>query len=45
MSCLPLLDREATLAVVSRVVDGSRFREFKARYGENLITGYAAIGG
>ena len=25
--------------VIARIVDGSRFDEFKARYGETLVTG------
>ena len=28
--------------VIARVVDGSRFDEFKALYGETLVTGFAA---
>ncbi|MGI9390254.1 MAG: carboxyl transferase domain-containing protein [Boseongicola sp.] len=31
--------------VVARVVDGSRFDEFKARFGETLVTGFAHIKG
>ncbi|XP_049910655.1 methylcrotonoyl-CoA carboxylase beta chain, mitochondrial-like isoform X1 [Epinephelus moara] len=31
--------------VVSRLTDGSRFQEFKARYGTTLITGFANIHG
>ncbi|XP_076293424.1 methylcrotonyl-CoA carboxylase subunit 2 [Lasioglossum baleicum] len=31
--------------VIARVVDGSKFREFKAQYGETLITGFARIYG
>ncbi|KAK2908192.1 methylcrotonoyl-coenzyme A carboxylase 2 isoform X1 [Channa argus] len=31
--------------VISRLVDGSRFQEFKARYGTTLITGFAKIHG
>ncbi len=31
--------------VISRVVDGSRFDEFKARFGETLVTGFAHIMG
>ncbi|MBP7964517.1 MAG: methylcrotonoyl-CoA carboxylase [Caldilineaceae bacterium] len=31
--------------IIARLVDGSRFREFKARYGETLITGFARIHG
>lgn len=31
--------------VIARVVDGSRFEEFKARFGETLITGFAHIEG
>lgn len=32
-------------AVIERLVDGSRFDEFKARYGETLVTGFAHIDG
>ena len=31
--------------VIARVVDGSRFFEFKARYGTTLVTGFAHIEG
>lgn len=31
--------------VIARLVDGSQFREFKARYGETLVTGFARIQG
>jgi 3-methylcrotonyl-CoA carboxylase beta subunit len=31
--------------VIARVVDGSRFDEFKARYGTTLVTGFAHIEG
>ncbi|KAG9270822.1 methylcrotonoyl-CoA carboxylase beta chain, mitochondrial-like isoform X1 [Astyanax mexicanus] len=31
--------------IVSRLVDGSRFQEFKARYGTPLLTGFARIEG
>ncbi|XP_028301235.1 methylcrotonoyl-CoA carboxylase beta chain, mitochondrial isoform X1 [Gouania willdenowi] len=31
--------------VVSRLVDGSRFQEFKARYGDTLVTGFAKVHG
>lgn len=31
--------------LIMRIVDGSRFREFKARYGETLVCGFARIGG
>ncbi|XP_068175274.1 methylcrotonoyl-coenzyme A carboxylase 2 [Antennarius striatus] len=31
--------------VISRLVDGSRFQEFKARFGQTLITGFARIRG
>ncbi|XP_029938520.1 methylcrotonoyl-CoA carboxylase beta chain, mitochondrial [Salarias fasciatus] len=31
--------------IVSRLVDGSRFQEFKARYGTTLVTGFAKIHG
>ncbi|MFC7022271.1 acyl-CoA carboxylase subunit beta [Promicromonospora thailandica] len=31
--------------VIGRIVDGSRFTEFKARYGETLVCGFARIDG
>lgn len=31
--------------VIARVVDGSRFDEFKARYGETIVTGFAHVKG
>ncbi len=31
--------------IIARLVDGSRFREFKARYGTTLVTGFAHIQG
>ena len=31
--------------VIARLVDGSRFEEFKANYGTTLVTGYAHING
>ena len=31
--------------VIARVVDGSRFDEFKPRYGETLVTGFAHVRG
>src|SRR4029434_5795998 len=31
--------------VIARIVDGSRFDEFKARYGTTLVTGFARLDG
>ncbi|HEX7338506.1 MAG TPA: carboxyl transferase domain-containing protein [Rhodanobacteraceae bacterium] len=31
--------------VIARIVDGSEFHEFKARYGKTLVTGFASIHG
>jgi acetyl-CoA carboxylase carboxyltransferase component len=31
--------------VIARVVDGSRFEDFKPGYGENLVTGWASVHG
>jgi acetyl-CoA carboxylase carboxyltransferase component len=31
--------------VIARIVDGSRFHEFKPQYGATLVTGWAEIGG
>jgi 3-methylcrotonyl-CoA carboxylase beta subunit len=31
--------------IISRIVDGSRFDEYKAEYGKTVICGYARIGG
>jgi 3-methylcrotonyl-CoA carboxylase beta subunit len=32
-------------AVIARIVDGSRFHEFKAEYGSTLVTGFARLHG
>jgi acetyl-CoA carboxylase carboxyltransferase component len=44
---LPATFRETYDAreIIARLVDGSRFREFKARYGTTLVTGFARIEG
>ncbi|MEX2144100.1 MAG: carboxyl transferase domain-containing protein [Anaerolineales bacterium] len=44
---LPRSFREAydVREVIARLVDGSRFREFKARYAETLVCGFARIHG
>ncbi len=44
---LPTTFREAydVREIIARLVDGSRFREFKARYGTTLVTGFARIHG
>ncbi len=44
---LPRTFREAydVREVIARIVDGSKFREFKARYGTTLVTGFARIEG
>jgi len=44
---LPANSREAydVREIIARLVDGSRFREFKARYGETLVCGFARIQG
>ncbi len=44
---LPRTFREAydVHEIIARLVDGSRFREFKARYGTTLVCGFARIGG
>lgn len=39
------LDRDGMLAVIARLLDGSRYREFKARYGHHLTVGYGRIAG
>ena len=31
--------------IIARIVDGSRFEEYKAEYGKTLLCGYARIGG
>ena len=31
--------------VIARIVDGSKFDEFKAKYGETLVTGFARLYG
>jgi len=44
---LPATFRETYDAreIIARIVDGSRFREFKANYGATLVTGFARIEG
>jgi acetyl-CoA carboxylase carboxyltransferase component len=44
---LPTTFRESydVREVIARLVDGSRFREFKANYGTTLVTGFARIEG
>ena len=44
---LPTTFRETYDAheIIARLVDGSKFREFKARYGTTLVTGFARIWG
>jgi 3-methylcrotonyl-CoA carboxylase beta subunit/propionyl-CoA carboxylase len=44
---IPTSTREAydVREVIARLVDGSRFREFKERYGSTLVTGFARIEG
>jgi acetyl-CoA carboxylase carboxyltransferase component len=44
---LPTSFREAydVREVIARLVDGSRFREFKTRYGDTLVCGFARIHG
>ena len=44
---LPTSFREAydVREIIARLVDGSKFREFKARYGTTLVTGFARIHG
>lgn len=32
-------------AVLARLLDGSRFQEFKARYGPTLVTGFGSLYG
>jgi 3-methylcrotonyl-CoA carboxylase beta subunit len=46
-SILPATFREAydVHEIIARLVDGSKFREFKARYGTTLVTGFARIHG
>ena len=31
--------------IIARIVDGSRFDEYKAEYGQTVICGFARIGG
>ena len=46
-SALPRSFREAydVREVIARLVDGSRLREFKAEYGQTLVTGFARLAG
>ncbi|CAG0902029.1 unnamed protein product, partial [Darwinula stevensoni] len=38
-------DRSTTLEIIARIVDGSRFHEFKPLFGANLVTGFAFLDG
>ena len=40
---LDVISKDDMKAVIARIVDGSRFSEFKAPFGQNLITGFAKI--
>ena len=31
--------------IIARIVDGSRFEEYRAEYGQTILCGYARIGG
>ena len=31
--------------IIARIVDGSRFEEYRAEYGQTIVCGYARIGG
>ncbi len=44
---LPSTFREAydVREIIARLVDGSKFREFKARYGTTIVCGFARIHG
>ena len=49
-SCMGVIPADARLSydvreVIARLVDGSEFHEFKARYGETLVCGFARIEG
>lgn len=47
LSLIPKDDRKQVDAreIIARIVDGSRFHEFKALYGETLVAGFAKIWG
>jgi len=45
LSGLDQLDKVNTYNVIARILDGSRFLEFKSMFGENLITGYGFLKG
>jgi 3-methylcrotonyl-CoA carboxylase beta subunit len=34
-----------TLKVIARIVDGSKFDEFKAKYGETMVTAFSKLYG
>ena len=33
------------IQIIARIVDGSKFHEFKAMFGPSLVTGFAAVKG
>ena len=40
-----LLHHMILMQVLARVLDGSRFQEFKAKYGTTLVTGFGSLHG
>lgn len=40
-----IIDKKDSYAIISRIVDGSGFKEFKSKFGSHLITGYAFLKG
>ena len=42
---LDTLDRSACYSLLSALADGSRFREFKPRFGRGLVTGFSFVRG
>ncbi|GAB6021650.1 hypothetical protein CHUAL_004234 [Chamberlinius hualienensis] len=39
------VNKEDILKIIARLLDGSRFHEFKAAYGRNLVTGFGYLAG
>lgn len=45
LSGLETTDRQTVYQILARIIDGSRFQEFKENFGTNLVTGFAFLAG
>ncbi len=45
MTCGSITNSFVSFKVIARIVDGSKFDEFKARYGETIVTAFSKLYG